>query len=236
MRMTSKAGGAELGAVIVAAGTSSRMQGADKQLLDLEGMPVVIRSLQAFDSLQQVGELVLVCREQETARMWELARRFGVKKLSQIVAGGATRQDSAFAGVRALGGWGYVAIHDGARPFVSGEVILSCLAAAKAHRAALAAAPVKDTIKRADENGFVAATPPRDGLYIAQTPQVFERALYWQAMEKAQREGRQYTDDCQLIEALGQRCFLSPGSYLNFKITTPEDLLMAQAIAAGEIY
>lgn len=236
MRKMRKTGGAELGVIVVAAGTSSRMRGADKMLLELEGVPVVIRSLQAFDSLPQVGELVLVCREQETARMWELARDFKIKKLSQIIAGGAARQDSAFAGVRALGEWEYIAIHDGARPFVSGEAILDCLAAAKAHRAALAAVPVKDTIKRADESGFVAATPPREGLYIAQTPQIFARSLYLRAMEEAQREGRQYTDDCQLVEALGQRCFLSSGSYLNFKITTPEDFLMAQAIAAGEIY
>ena len=228
--------GAELSAVIAAAGSSSRMNGVDKQTVELDGVPVIIRSLRAFDVLPQVGEVVLVCREREVPHMWELARRFGIQKLSHIVAGGATRQASVFAGVKSLGECGYIAIHDGARAFVSGEVILNCLAAAKEHRAALAAVPVKDTIKRADEKGFVAETPPRSSLHIAQTPQIFERALYLAAMQKATQDGKEYTDDCQLVEALGQRCRLSPGSYLNFKITTPEDLIMAQAIAAGEIY
>lgn len=224
-----------LGVVIAAAGLSSRMRGVDKQLCELEGVPVVIRSLQAFDRLEQVSEVVLVGREQEIPFLWELLRRFGIRKVSQIAAGGASRQQSVFAGVRCLGRCEYIAIHDGARAFVSPQVILECLAFAKEHRAALAAVPVKDTIKRADKEGFAAETPPRESLFIAQTPQIFERALYLAAMERAEQSGREYTDDCQLVEALGERCFLSPGSYLNFKITTPEDLIMAQAIAAGEI-
>lgn len=226
---------ARLGVVIAAAGLSSRMNGIDKQLLELAGVPVVIRALQAFDGLPQVSEQVLVCRQQEIAGMWELLRRFEIQKVSQIVAGGGSRQESVFAGVRSLGTCEYIAVHDGARAFISPQVIIDCLALAKEHRAALAAVPVKDTIKCADSEGYAAGTPPRESLYIAQTPQIFERALYLTAMAQAEKEGRQYTDDCQLVEALGGRCFLSPGSYLNFKITTPEDLIMAQAIAEGEI-
>ena len=179
--------------------------------------------------------MVLVGREQEIPALWELLRRFEIRRVSQIVAGGASRQESVFAGVRCLGECEYIAVHDGARAFVSPQVIADCFACAQKHRAALAAVPVKDTIKRADDEGFAAETPPRESLFIAQTPQIFERALYFAAMEQAERAGRQYTDDCQLVEALGERCFLSPGSYLNFKITTPEDLILAQALAAGEI-
>lgn len=231
-----KNSGIRLGTVVVAAGASSRMNGIDKQLAELEGIPAVIRALQPFDALPEVSEIVLVCREREIPHLWELLRHFALKKVSRIVAGGASRQESVFAGVRSLGECGYIAVHDGARAFVSPQVILDCLALAVEKRAALAAVPVKDTIKRAGPKGDVLETPPRDSLYIAQTPQIFERSLYFTAMERAVEAGREYTDDCQLVEALGQRCFLSPGSYLNFKITTPEDLIMAQAIAAGEIY
>ena len=226
-----------LGAVIVAAGKSSRMQGVDKQFLELEGVPVLIRSIRAFEELGFVREIAVVVREEEIPRTMEMARAFGLFKVKTICAGGTSRQQSVFNGVRTLSPeCGFVAIHDGARPFIDPGAIAACVADAARCRAACAAVPVKDTIKLRGEDGCIEGTPPRERLFIAQTPQVFERSLYTAAMENALARGEDYTDDCQLVEALGHRVFLSEGSYLNFKITTPEDLILAQALAAGEIY
>lgn len=226
-----------LGVVVVAAGSSSRMQGVDKLFFELEGIPVVVRSIRAFDELPFVREIVVVSREENLPLLWDLQRSFSLEKVTKIIRGGDTRQESVFAGARALDAdCRYIAIHDAARPFVSAQDITSCFELACEKRAAAAAVPVKDTIKQADENGAILGTPPRDSLFIAQTPQIFESTLYRAAMENALALGESFTDDCQLVEKLGHRVYLSRGSYLNFKLTTPEDLILAQAISAGEIY
>lgn len=226
-----------LGAVIVCAGSSSRMQGLDKMYAPLEDVPVAARSIRAFCGVPYIGDVVVVCRADCIAQMWDIVRAFDLFAVSQIVAGGATRQESVFAGAQALDeACTHIAIHDGARPFVSGAVIDACMRSALEHRAATASVAVKDTIKEADGQGFIVRTPPRERLYAAQTPQVFERALYEEAMQSAIQQGITFTDDCQLIEHLGQRVALAPGSPLNFKLTTPEDFILAQAVAAGEIY
>lgn len=220
-----------VGVVIVAAGSSRRMQGIDKQDLWLEGMPVVVRSVRCFEELECVREIVVVCREDFLGTMMDYVKEFDLLKVKTIVKGGATRQESVRNGVAALSDdLLYYAIHDGARPFASQEVISCCIEAAVQHKAATAAVPAKDTIKVADENGFIRDTPPRETLYLTQTPQVFLSSLYREALRQAQKDGIDCTDDCQLVERMGAKVYLSQGSYFNIKITTPEDLPIAQAI------
>ena len=225
-----------VGAVIVAAGSSSRMGGVDKLFLRLDGVPVLVRAVRPFCETDLVGEIVIVCREKDLGLLWDWQREYALTRVRAIVVGGASRQATVFAGVRALSeGCSLIAIHDGARCFVSPAVIGDAALTAHRTRAACAGVPMRDTVKRAGESGVISATLPRDDLFLAQTPQVFERALYLEAMAQAEASGMDYTDDCQLVEALGQPVTLSKGSMLNFKLTTPEDLCLAQALAAGEI-
>lgn len=225
---------AKFGAVLLAAGNSTRMGGSRSKVLEeLGGRPALCRSLEVLDRCPLIGEICLVCREQDRADMLPLAS--GLATPVRVVPGGAQRQDSVEQGVEALTGpWEYVAIHDGARPLVTDEVLAAVCRDAMAHGAATAAVPSKDTCKLADEAGFVAATPARDRLWAVQTPQAFSLALYREALGKARAAGQSYTDDCQLIEAAGGKVKLTQGDYRNIKLTTPEDLLAARAYLGGE--
>ena len=225
---------AKFGAVLLAAGNSTRMGGGRSKVLEeLEGRPALCRSLEVLDRCPLIGEICLVCREQDRADMLPLTS--GLATPVRVVPGGAQRQDSVEQGVEALTGpWEYVAIHDGARPLVTEEVLAAVCRDAMAHGAATAAVPSKDTCKLADGAGFVAATPARDRLWAVQTPQAFSLALYREALEKARAAGQSYTDDCQLIEAAGGSVKLTMGDYRNIKLTTPEDLLAARAYLGGE--
>lgn len=225
---------AKFGAVLLAAGNSTRMGGSRSKVLEeLGGRPALCRSLEVLDRCPLIGEICLVCREQDRADMLPLTS--GLNTPVQVVPGGAQRQDSVEQGVEALTGpWEYVAIHDGARPLVTDEVLAAVCRDAMAHGAATAAVPSKDTCKLADEAGFVAATPARDRLWAVQTPQAFSLALYREALGKARAAGQSYTDDCQLIEAAGGSVKLTMGDYRNIKLTTPEDLLAARAYLGGE--
>ena len=225
---------AKFGAVLLAAGNSTRMGGSRSKVLEeLGGRPALCRSLEVLDRCPLIGEICLVCREQDRADMLPLTS--GLATPVQVVPGGAQRQDSVEQGVEALTGpWEYVAIHDGARPLVTEEVLAAVCRDAMAHGAATAAVPSKDTCKLADGAGFVAATPARDRLWAVQTPQAFSLALYREALEKARAAGQSYTDDCQLIEAAGGSVKLTMGDYRNIKLTTPEDLLAARAYLGGE--
>ena len=225
---------AKFGAVLLAAGNSTRMGGGRSKVLEeLEGRPALCRSLEVLDRCPLIGEICLVCREQDLADMLPLTS--GLATPVRVVPGGAQRQDSVEQGVEALTGpWEYVAIHDGARPLVTDEVLAAVCRDAMAHGAATAAVPSKDTCKLADEAGFVAATPARDRLWAVQTPQAFSLALYREALGKARAAGQSYTDDCQLIEAAGGSVKLTMGDYRNIKLTTPEDLLAARAYLGGE--
>lgn len=222
------------GAVIVAAGNSTRMGGTRSKVLEpLCGRPVLWYSLSAFSSCGEIGELAVVCREEDRAQFQAVIDGFLSEHRSApkifLTTGGAQRQDSVCAGVGALSEkLEYIVIHDGARPLVSLDVISAVCADAVEYGAATAAVPSKDTCKLGD--GFVEATPPREKLYAVQTPQAFRRDLYLYALEKARQEGKTYTDDCQLIEATGGRVRLSRGDYQNRKLTTPEDLLIARAL------
>ena len=225
---------AKFGAVLLAAGNSTRMGGSRSKVLEeLGGRPALCRSLEVLDRCPLIGEICLVCREQDRADMLPLTS--GLNTPVRVVPGGAQRQDSVEQGVEALTGpWEYVAIHDGARPLVTEEVLAAVCRDAMAHGAATAAVPSKDTCKLADEAGFVAATPARDRLWAVQTPQAFSLALYREALGKARAAGQSYTDDCQLIEAAGGSVKLTMGDYRNIKLTTPEDLLAARAYLGGE--
>lgn len=223
---------AQFGVVIVAGGSSSRMQGVDKQALCLGDVPVLVRSILPFTKIDTVKEIVVVCREDFIPVMMDMVKEFDLQKISSIVRGGGSRQQSVLRGIEALSeNVEYFAIHDGARPFIQEDVILRCMEDAVKYGATTAAVPSKDTIKVADSEGFICATPDRSTLHLTQTPQVFRREWYLQAVKQAQIDGVDCTDDCQLLERVGRKVHLSMGSYFNIKITTPEDIPMAEAIA-----
>lgn len=221
-----------VGAVIAAAGSSSRMGGRDKLAEPLDGIPVILRTLAAVEAVPEIREIVVVTRED---RVEEYRRLLGqCSRLRAVVPGGSTRQESVRNGVRALSpDCTLAAIHDGARPLVTPEVFARCIEAARNCGAATAAVPVKDTIKLADEAGRVLDTPDRSRLWAVQTPQIFDRERYLRAAEEAERRGLSCTDDCQLFEAMGWEVQLVMGDYRNLKLTTPEDFLAAGAYLEG---
>ena len=226
----------QFGAVIVAAGNSTRMGGAIPKVLEnLNGRPVLLYSFLALAACPQVGELCVVCREEDRPRVEGLLRDMTDKPFT-VVAGGQERQDSVLNGVSALSPErNYLLIHDGARPFVTPELAGAVCRDAVAYGAATAAVPSKDTCKLSDGEGFVESTPPRERLMAIQTPQAFEREMYLYAARRAQAAGLSYTDDCQLIEAAGGQVRLTPGDYRNIKLTTPEDRQAARAyLGKGE--
>ena len=220
----------QFGAVIVAAGKSTRMGGGTSKVLeDLGGKPVLLYSFMTLAQSPGVGELCVVCREEDLDQVRALLVG-KTRKPVAVVPGGQERQDSVLQGVEALSPeLPYLLIHDGARPFVAPEMVEAVCKDAVAYGAATAAVPSKDTCKLSNGQGFVESTPPRERLMAIQTPQAFEREMYLYALRKAQSAGVSYTDDCQLIEAAGGRVRLTLGDYKNIKLTTPEDRVTARA-------
>ncbi len=225
----------QFGAVIVAAGSSSRMGGSVSKVLEpLGGKPVLLYSFETLAASPWVKELCVVCREEDFQQVQALLSGKTDKPVC-VVPGGRERQESVLNGVTALDPeTGYLLIHDGARPFVTLDMIDGVCRDALDCGAATAAVPSKDTCKLSDGQGFVESTPPRERLMAVQTPQAFEREMYLYALRKAQSSGLSYTDDCQLIEAAGGRVKFSAGSYINIKLTTPEDRLAARAYLKKE--
>lgn len=218
------------GAVIVAAGRGKRM-GADrnKAYLPLAGRPVLAHTLEAFESCEAVGEIVIVAAAGEEAAAEALARELGLRKVMRVIAGGTERQDSVYAGLAALRTEGAL-VHDAARPLVTPERIAACCRAAETHGAAALAVPVKDTIKLSDGGGMIVSTPERSLLWAVQTPQAFRRAELMDAHDRARAEGAQATDDAMLLERLGRKVAIVESDYANLKITTPEDLPIAELL------
>lgn len=217
-------------AVVAAGGSSSRMGGENKLMLPLDGIPVLARTLQALDRAALVDEIVVAAREEDLLRIGDLCKIYGIAKPVKIVLGGATRTESVLAAALECRGDGaLIAVHDGARPLVEPELIDRVAELAKKTNAAAPAVPVKDTIKVV-QGDKVESTPDRDALRAIQTPQVFDAQLLRAALQAAVAAGETTTDDCAAVERLGKEVYLTEGSYENIKITTPEDILMAEAI------
>lgn len=216
-------------AVVAAAGSSLRM-GEDKLFLPLGDVPVILRTLRVLESSPYITEIIVVAREEQIVPLGQLCMDAALGKVRKIVVGGQTRSASVLAGIReADPSSELLAIHDGDRPLVTVEIINAAIEKAAQRGAAAPAVPVKDTIKRAVD-GVVSGTPDRSELYAVQTPQVFEHGLILGALEKALADGAELTDDCSAVERLGMSVCLTKGSYDNIKLTTPEDLVVAEAI------
>jgi len=218
--------------LIPAAGRGKRM-GAEKPkaLLPLGDRPILIHTLQKFEDCPQVDEVLPLLPPGE-GMDWagESVRRFGLKKVYQILPGGEERQDSVYRGLQALRGKAdWVIIHDGVRPFVSPELIQQVLSETRRWKAVVVALPASETIKEGSPENEVVRTVDRRRLWMIQTPQSFEYPLILRAHEEARREGFLGTDDASLVERLGIPVKILRGSRFNFKITTPEDLVLAEA-------
>ena len=216
-------------AVLVAAGRSTRMCGLSKQLLPLCGVPVLARAILAFQNHRRISRIVVVARPADIADIQRISREYEITKLTDIVEGGDTRAASVQKGV-ALCKEDIVAIHDGARPLVTSAVIDRVLDGAELYGAAACAVPVKDTVKEADATGKILATPDRRCLRLVQTPQAFSLSLYQEAAIAAGKSLYDLTDDCAVMEAAGHPVYLVEGDYANIKITTPEDITLAEAL------
>jgi len=216
----------KVGVVIVAAGSSRRMGGVNKVLALLGGKPVLARVIDVFQRCNPVDQIVVVLGEQNLERCRRLVAEYGWSKVSDVCAGGKRRQDSVVAGLSRLSHCHWVIIHDGARPLLTGDLICRGLTEVKETGAAAAAVPVTDTIKVTGEDRLVQQTPPRHNLWAVQTPQVFRFDIIAEAYRQAKQE---VTDDATLVEQSGYRVQLYMGSYDNIKITTPDDLVLAEA-------
>lgn len=218
-------------AVVVAAGSSTRM-GRDKVMLELAETPVIVHTLRALESCSRIHEIVVVTREDLLIPVSKLCREYMLNKVSKVVVGGSTRAQSVYLGVQEVSKQAaLIAIQDGARPLLSQNVLQDVIVAAEKNGAAAPAIPLKDTVKKA-ENGIVTETPDRSTLYAVQTPQVFEADLIRAALYKAVEENLPITDDCSAVELLGMKVTLTQGSDENIKITTPADLILAEALLA----
>ena len=223
-------------AVVVAAGASTRM-GEDKMFMPLGGIPVLARSLTAFESCDAIDEIVVVTNSEAIIDVAHLCRDYNISKASKVLVGGATRLESALAGLSEISDSAdLAAIHDGARPLVSREIIEKTAQAAAEHLAAAPALPVRDTIKFV-RDGSTVSTPDRETLMSTQTPQIFEADLIKAALTDAFTKGLNATDDSAAVEALGVKVRLTEGSEENIKITTAFDITVAEAILRnrGEI-
>ena len=215
----------KVGVIIVAAGTSSRMGGIDKVFATLVGEPILSKVITVFNDCTSVDEIVIVLAKKSLEQGRKLIKDHHWRKVIAVCPGGPRRQDSVKEGLRRLTDCEWVVIHDGARPCICADLIERGLIAARESGAAIAGVPVKDTIKIVSRRGFVQQTPTRQSLWAAQTPQVFRYDLIAEAYRQADDE---VTDDAALVEKLGHRVEVYMGSYHNIKVTTPEDLAVAE--------
>ena len=217
---------AAVGAVVVAAGRSTRMKGVDKVFTPILGIPLLAYSLDQLESFPSVAEVVLVLSPESLDQGQELLRHRGYQKVSRVCAGGERRQDSVRRGLEQLANCRWVIVHDGARPCLDQGILQRGLTAVEECGAAVAGVPVKDTIKVVSPQGRITDTPDRDRLWAAQTPQLFEYALLWDAHQRCTQP---VTDDAAMVESLGHPVKMFLGSYENLKVTTPEDLAVAES-------
>ncbi|MDE7292811.1 MAG: 2-C-methyl-D-erythritol 4-phosphate cytidylyltransferase [Oscillospiraceae bacterium] len=216
--------------IIAAGGSGERMKGINKLMSMIGGMPVIAHSMRVFNELPEVMEIIVTAREEELAEIEKIAHDYGISKFACCVPGGKTRQQSVVNGLRqASRETELIAVHDGARPLVKGEYIKQCIKDAGIFGGAVLGVPVKDTIKEV-RDGLITDTPDRRRLYIAQTPQIFKKKIYFDGVNFAEEHELDFTDDCQMAEAVGVRVAMTPSDYLNIKITTPEDLQIAELL------
>lgn len=221
--------------IIVCAGNSTRMCGMNKILMPLGERLVIGVTMQAFEKCENVSEIIIVARENDIQAIQEEATKAGITKLKQCTVGGSTRQESVINGVKCISpDTELIAIHDGARPLVKSEHIEKTIKDASVFGGATLGVPVKDTIKMV-EDSLITDTPPRKFLYITQTPQVFKRKLYFEGIDFALEHDLDFTDDCQLVEAIGGKVYMTTGDYTNIKITTPEDIQIAEVLLKGSV-
>lgn len=223
--------------VIAAAGSSSRMNGENKLLAEIDGMPVIAHTLLAFERCELIDEIIITSRSEDIKNFADICQEYNITKATKIIIGGSTRLESVYNGVLETSPKAaLIAVHDGARPLVSDDIIIRTVLKADHMNAAAPAVPVKDTIKSVVD-GRVAGTPDRSTLYAFQTPQVFSSDILKGALQNALEKQLAVTDDCMAVEALGVPVYVTEGSYENIKITTPSDLAAAELILeerAGE--
>lgn len=218
-------------AIILGAGNGTRMKSEkSKLLLEIGSKTVIERSVEAFLSVSDIDEIIVVARAQDIDIYSELL----TDERISFVIGGATRQQSVKNAVETVDDAHLIIIHDGARPLIKCEDIEKTIRAAEEFSAAAVGVFVKDTIKIVDKQGFVESTPDRSTLFAVQTPQIFDFDLYKNAMQKADEQGLDFTDDCQLVELCGGKVKMVEGSYSNIKITTPDDIALAENLPKNE--
>lgn len=216
--------------IVLAAGQGKRMKaGKNKQFIELEGKPVIIHTLSVFEADPWCKEIKLVINEKEKDIFKELLTHYPIQKVKEMVIGGEERQDSVYNGLTSLQSAEIVLVHDGARPFISREVIHNLVEKASEDGAAIVGVPVKDTIKRVSAAGVVEETVERSSLWSIQTPQAFRYPILKEAHEQAKTENYLGTDEASLVERINVPVHIVQGDYENFKLTTPEDLILAKA-------
>ena len=220
-------------AVIVAAGSSRRMGGINKLLLEIKGKTVLCRSVEAFENNADINEIIVAAREEDIEEYKALLAQY--KKVKCVVPGGETRQKSVASAIAACSeDCDMIAIHDGARPLVSQDVISRTVDAAFECGGAACGVRVKDTIKVTDSDGMITDTPDRATLWAVHTPQCFDKKLYISCVESLGEKAKDMTDDCRLVEICGGKVRMVEGSYSNIKITTVEDVPMAESLLGDE--
>lgn len=222
--------------IVAAAGESRRMgENVNKLFLEIGGAPVIAHTLLALQNSGFIDEIIVAAKEEDMLDISDIAADFEIDKLKAIVKGGAVRAESVKAAIAELSeDCDLIAVHDGARPLVDEETIAEAVSAGFAFGAAACGVRPKATIKREDENGFIAETVDRSELFEIQTPQVFSKALFLNAYDADEDALRAVTDDCALVEKLGTKIKITPGSYRNIKITTVEDIAVAEGLLSSE--
>jgi len=221
-----------ISAVIVAAGSGTRMKIPQrKQLLEINDMPVIAHTLNAFENTDIIDEIIIVTKKEDILVMMDIAKVFGISKVTEIVPGGATRTDSVKNGINSAKG-DIVAIHDGVRPCIQPIHITKTVEAAMKTGAAALGCPVTDTLKKVDENGIITQTVNREGMWAIQTPQVFDKELLLRAYADGDTQGA--TDDCMLVESIGVNVTMVEGVRTNIKVTMQEDIDLVSSILAKE--
>ena len=217
-------------AVIVSAGNSTRM-GVNKQFIDICGKPAVIYALEAFEMSNVIDEIVVVCKKEHIENMINIIVENNIKKVSIVTQGGNSRQESVVLGIEKTSKLAtHFCIHDGARILITPDAISNVVEKAFEFKCAAMGVPVKDTIKVVGKDGFVESTPDRSVLWAVQTPQVFEKKIYMDALKNSEKLQQNYTDDCQLVENNGGKVHILKGDYTNIKLTTVDDIEYTKTI------